>query len=1317
VLSVLAASPLAQGGATSSITGVVVDSTGGAIPGVTITAKNDATSGSNVVVSATNGTFTIPSLPVGKYTLTVTLQGFKTAILKDVTVTLGGPANVKPVLEIGGLSETVVVEGATKIVQTQSAAANSTVDTNQILNLPVGSRSSLDFVQFLPGVQTAGGIRDSTVAGLPQSAINMTLDGVSIQDNHLKTTDGFFARVSPRLDAIEEVSLTMAAQGADATGQGSVQIKFTTRSGTNQFNTSLYHFYQNDWFNTNSYSNKVRGLPKGPLRLYQGGGRVGGPVLIPSLYDGRGKAFFFFNYEVSHQPATRTDTSTVALPHVLNGDFRYNGGAASGVNVFALATAHNLANVGTPGFVPLVTTPDPIILQLMQDIRASTTKGGVFTALAGNLNAESYAFQQPTKGHTPYPTVKLDYNVSSRHRVGFSMNKTLLESTPDTTNSRQPAFPGFPVFGAQISHRYQYSGTLRSTFGNQLVNEVRLGASGGPTQFSPGVNAGMFSGSLANQGGYDIDISGGLGLTNPDRGSGNSSREPTTRLFENTTTWLKGSHSLGMGFSYTRLGIWVKNNPPVTSVGFDLLSADPANALFVAGNFPGSATADRTNARQLYAMLTGTVSNINSNARLNGDTGQYVYNGQSYEEGRLQQVDTFVQDNWRIKPNLSINLGLRYAVQPAFFPVNGSYSTASLDSLWGRSGFAPGCNLSDPVASGCNLFKPGNVLAATPNCNLSPASPVPCYVNFAAGQKAYNTDWNNWAPSVGANWQPNIRWKFLQKILGDENVEKSISAGWSRAYERHGMSDFTGVFSGNPGININANRNQANANIMLGIPAPAPPLLFRSGYLGAQPFCSQAANQPGCLINQPTYPLTSNLTTGSVNIFDPNIQIPFSDNYTVGISRGISRKMAVEVRYVGTRSRELWTTYNYNGEANIHENGFLSEFKLAQANLKANMDAFRADPSANAARNGSFKYFGPGTGTSPLPIYLAFLNGSVDTLNPTAYGGNSWTSTNFTNSLGQYNFNPFTPAGTNANTGLAGDPARQANSINAGLPANFFRPNPDMLGGANATGQGGFTSYNSVQFIVRRRLSDGLQVDANYVYGRGYESTRYSFRVPRLLTRNDEDVTHAYKMTWVYDVPFGRGKRFGTNMNPWLDAVLGGWTWSGTTRLQSGELLDLGNVRVVGMSQKEASNAFHLRKIDSLVVYSWPQDIIDNTIKAFSTSATSPDGYSALGPPSGRHFAPANGPDCLETIAGGYGQCGVRSFIVTGPPVVNMDMSLRKSINFWRKAQFQISLDVFNVLNRVNWGGDLGLSTTLSNWQSGLPGSSRTMQLGTRFTW
>ena len=182
-------------------------------------------------------------------------MGFKTAVLNDVRVSAATPATVKVALEVGGLEETVVVQGGSEIIQTQSAAVTATIDTNQILKLPTGSRSALEFVTSLPGVNTPAGSRDSTINGLPQSSINITIDGVSAQDNWLKTTDGFFARVSPRLDAIEEVTVSSAAQDAANTGQGAAQIRFVTRSGSNNLSGSGYFYLRHykldatDWFN------------------------------------------------------------------------------------------------------------------------------------------------------------------------------------------------------------------------------------------------------------------------------------------------------------------------------------------------------------------------------------------------------------------------------------------------------------------------------------------------------------------------------------------------------------------------------------------------------------------------------------------------------------------------------------------------------------------------------------------------------------------------------------------------------------------------------------------------------------------------------------------------------------------------------------------------------------------------------------------------------------------------------------------------------------------------------------------------------------
>src|SRR5262245_10705334 len=635
LLSLVSTWAAAQGTATSSITGVVVDSGGGFVPGATVTVKSDSTGAESTAVTASNGTFTVPSLNVGSYTVTVSLQGFKTAILKDVTVTAGIPATVRAILEIGGVTETVVVEGATEVIQTQSAASSTTINTRSITSLPVGSRSALDFTQFLPGVQTSSTVRNSTVNGLPQSSISITLDGVNIQDNTNKTTDGFFAIVSPRLDAVEEVSLTAAAQGADVSGQGGVQIKFTTRSGSNTFAGSGYYFYQNDMFNTNSYTNKVRGLPKGELTLHQPGFRQGGPVVIPGVYDGRGKLFFFFNYEMSKQPSTITTNSNLLLPDAQNGIFRYNGGPAAGINLYALAAANGQ-----------ISTPDPIVSKLLQDIRNVTASGGVLSEVTGSFNTERFSFQQPTGGPVYYPTIRMDYNVTASNRVsGTWYRQRFTDKGYDTTNTRQPTFPNFPVYGTQGSWREAYTGSFRTSLGQSLVNEARVAYAGAPVQFGPYYNRGMFNGSLANQDGFSLGLnaavgSDNLGIANAGPAFTPSARDANTLSIGDTVTWLKGSHSISLGGEYDKFDVWLDNygSLAVPAITFGTQTGDPALAMFSAANFPGSSAADRNYAAALYGMLTGRVTAINANARLTPG-GEYVYLGDSRAQGRIRSEE------------------------------------------------------------------------------------------------------------------------------------------------------------------------------------------------------------------------------------------------------------------------------------------------------------------------------------------------------------------------------------------------------------------------------------------------------------------------------------------------------------------------------------------------------------------------------------------------------------------------------------------------------------------------------------------------------
>src|SRR5439155_7454025 len=175
--------------------------------------------------------------------------------------------------------------------QTQSSTVSSTLSANQISSLPVVTQNGSAFIANLPGVDTAAGghsVRSSSINGLPQSAINISLDGINDQDNSNKSTDGFWAMVHPKLDQVEEVTVTGAVPGADSSGQGAVTIKWVTRAGTNRFDGSAYEYFRHWDLNSNYYFNVVNGLDKNQIKLQQFGVREGGPII-------KNTVFFFVN--------------------------------------------------------------------------------------------------------------------------------------------------------------------------------------------------------------------------------------------------------------------------------------------------------------------------------------------------------------------------------------------------------------------------------------------------------------------------------------------------------------------------------------------------------------------------------------------------------------------------------------------------------------------------------------------------------------------------------------------------------------------------------------------------------------------------------------------------------------------------------------------------------------------------------------------------------------------------------------------------------------------------------------------------------------
>lgn len=1289
-LLVIASSAIAfaQAGTTSSISGVVLDSAGGAIPGAPVVVKSDAAGFSTEVVTNAEGVFSVPSLNAGTYTITVALSGFKTAVLSDLRLAPGTPLSVKLVLEVGQLEETVTVQSSSELVNTQTATVASTLNSDQLLRMPTPTRNALNAVTFLPGVNTTSSNRNSSINGLPDSMVQITLDGVSNNDNFLRSTDGFFASVYPRQDAVEAVTVVMAVGGANVGGSGGISINFQTRSGTNRFAGTLYEYYRHPSMNTNYFFNKLNDLPKNEIKLNQYGGRASGPVILPGLYDGRGKAFYMFNYEQVRFPNSFTRTRNILHPRALDGWFRYQVGTGDDAEIREVNVLTLAANAGQ------ISTRDPMVMSLMSRIQQAMATTGQQNETSDPL-LNQYVWLSPGRLFEHQPTLRVDYNLTDNHRLSGTYAVLWAERDPDYLNGVDSRFPGAPNYRFFHSKRPLSSITLRSTLSQNMVNELRGGitAAGGASYFGDMRSNGPQT--FEDQGGFAIDFDANIGLTNWHATNGPSWRAVPTYSIENSLTWQKGTHSFTFGGGYLLSRGWenAQQMVPAINLGFST-QFDPAAGLFTTANFRNASSAQLTDARELYALLTGRVSSISSQIALDSRTNKYVHLGPRTRAGKVEVYSAFAQDSWRITPTVTLTGGLRWDVQLPFTPINDIMSRTTMEDFCGISGMGDGGRYSR-----CNFLSPG-----------ATGGVVPEFKQLTRGTLGYNTDWNNVAPTVGIAWRPNVQTGWLRTLLGDPE-QATLRGGYSVAYERHGLSQWTGTFGANPGSTQTISRTATGANPIVPAGEQWPVLLSQRERLYLPSFNED-----------PTFPIPVQVNRGSsLNGFAPDVKIGSAHSWTVSLQRSISRDMAVEARYVGTYGLDQWSSLDYNGirGENLINNGFIDEFRRAMQNLQAN------NASGVANRSGSFAYFGPGTGTNPLPIYLAYLNRRTDATNPAAYSGgsNTWTNTTFASRLSPTNPAPITSAGD-----LEGNTTRRNNGIASGYPANFFILNPHASS-VNVTDSGAFSDYHALQLEVRRRLSRGLSANVNYQYayegGSGFDGFSFG-RV--MLTTTGNAPRHAIKTQWDWTIPVGHGERFGSNLPGLLHGILGGWSVNAVSRSQA-RLINFGNVRLVGMTKDDLQAMYKFEtRINPATglrtVFMLPQDVIDNTRAAFSVGTTTLNGYSeSLGAPQGRYIAPANSADCLQIRAG---DCAPREVVIRAPWFSRVDLGVTKKFGLGGSRNIEVRFDMLNLFDNINFNpvANPGSGATIFQVTSAYTDASNTYdpggrlgQLMLRFNW
>jgi hypothetical protein len=1243
--ALLLAAPYAFGQVdVTSISGTVKDPSGAAVPGASVDVVNAATNAKYAAMSSEKGEFAIPALPAGAYKVSVTKAGFKTENVDNLVLQVGVPANVTINLQVGQTSESVEVTAGATLVQAETADVSTNITGRQLTDLPFATRNAIELLVDAPGTSTPTNPRSSTFNGLPKGAINVTIDGMNTQDNYLKSNDGYFSYIFPSIDALEEVTLETSAAGVDSTSQGGAQVKFVTKSGTNKFHGGLFWQGRNTYFNANYYYNNNQGLPRDVLKLNQFGGHVGGPII-------KNKLFFFVNAETLRLPGSQSFTRTYLTPSAASGIYTYvdNKGVTQNVNLLALG-----AQAG------YYSTADPILAKTFAAANMLGAAGSVKPNTAtGDYNTLTTTYQPVGLSNNKYYTARFDYNVTQKHQLSFVYNYDGYSSIPDILNSDVPIYPGTgttlfsSAIAGQTSNRFDGTISLRSVLKTNLTNEFRAGLNGGTVLFGGAVSPGDFNTWRGYNPGF---ASPGTGLSGVSTYAGPSRRNSPVKNIGDTMTYVKGTHQFSFGGNWDQINLWQQSvtSALIPSIGFGIASTDPiflgSTSLFTTANLPGATSSQLSQAANLFADVTGRVNTITKSLVLS--EANHMYGAAPLvDRDRQREFGFFGQDQWRVTPSLTATLGLRIEKQLPLVNVDNLYSAVSYPALYGISGVG-------------NLFTPGansGVVPTYTQINGSPYSP-PALL----------------APSIGLAYQLPVMSGLAKIFTGSHQGAAVLRAGYSIASVREGTGVYQSLYGSNQGLSIDDSVSASTYPSIFGAP-------------GSVNFAGNLPSRTSSLPMSPTYPIPASFTA-SLNGFNPKLKTGYVQSWNISYQRELDRNTVVDFRYTGNHGTDLWRQYNLN-EVNIFQSGWLTQFQEAQNNLAIERGGTITNPNTN--NNPNYNNFGnlglPGQVNVPL------LSTALGTTN------DSTTATYLM--LGQ--------AGTAANA-TATNQTRLNNLINAGYPANLFQVNPTVAGGGSyILDNSGSSYFNSLQIEVRRRLAKGITFQASYAFAKaeaiggtssssdsGQPTTLRNFAIDRVV--EPFDIRNAFKFNFIYELPFGVGREFGSNVhNPIARRLMEGWQISGVSRIQSGTPLAfqglgtfnstttntgviLHNITaaqfqsMVGVYKSNLLGAngpivFYLPPPTSLsptgVTSANNTNIITNTLAAFNLNNFTPSQVD----PNAPYISPAPA-----------GQLGWHGYFYL-PWQKHLDLSVQKNMTIREGVTFQLSAHFLDALNITNF--------------------------------
>jgi hypothetical protein len=1098
-LCALAAAAFAQVG-TSRVTGVVTDKAGAVVAGANVTLTNEATNASFTTTTSESGTYVFDAIQVGNYTVTAELAGFKKLVASGNVLTVGAPLTVNLELEVGVASEAVEVSGVYEKVQT-SASGNigGLVDNKTLVDLPLGleagtgGRNPLLFLRLQPGVNVGSNTGGGThVNGARDRAQNQTLDGIDINETSAGGSDFSPLRTNP--DSLQEFrAITSNASAEFGRGSGA-QVALVTKSGTNQIHGNLFYFYRGSAFAANEWENNLNGIRKPFLLQNQFGGSVGGPVI-------RDRTFYFFNFQGQRQKQQRTVTRTVFTPSAKQGIFRYRVGGQNGPAGSANAVVDASGNPLFPACSATVTTNciatyniaanDPKRLGLDATLRqwyGRQPAPNSYSALGDGLNTAAYIFNVPIDNPQEDYTFKIDHRFNDNNTVFFRHAWGRQDTPDDPLNSGEPRFPGEPGTVDTLRKPTNWAANYRRVLSNTMVNELVVGAN-------------LFTFSFFNPvvGQQPVSLVTNV-TTDPVSyfGEGNARVLSTYQVVDNLS-WTRGAHLIkgGVNLRYQihedrRGSIAGQNAYP--SVNFSS-TVNAVNAACASGVFGTTGTTGVVGGQERFCLPSSTagspfVINANDLARLQNTVNDLLGRvgtlsqgfvaspgGFSYQPGgtlflndaRYAEYDWYVQDTWKARRNLTIDYGLRW---------EGRLKPFARNRLFGPD---------QPVKIGA---PPSNTLR---------------WVD----RDLYDSDLNNWSPSVGFAWDP----------FGDGKT--AVRANYRLAYDR--INTFvisSAIYNTIPGITFGAANSTFGPNggrLRDGLPTLAPPAGVTPTTL-AQPAPFGAANT-------------------AITVLDPDFRSPKTNMWSLNVQRELAGGLLVDVAYIGRRASGLFGAYDAN-QVDIFNNNLSGENFLSAFNTVK------------------------GGGESALINRLY----GPDTRRTGAESGSAFVRRQFAADL---TLNSVAAVALDASRRVQG--GRTLLDL-AALSPFFFRRFPQFEQ-VNVIDANDYSTYHALQLVVQRKFTRNLTFQGSYTFsksldtrsfdpaftvagrgtGQSASSTPFNINDRRLnYARSDFDQTHYFVGYGIWDLPFGKGQRFGADAPPVLHQLIEGWNLNGVFTMSSG---------------------------------------------------------------------------------------------------------------------------------------------------------------------